>query len=184
MSITWEEQVKDLISLKECAEDMGMKAEVVPHAGKEKNPALSIELPLGSSGKERTLVCCFLPLEEDQSQFCKYLQMYIELASPLPDEDMPVVLLLINQINQILSVGQCFWRMGNDEEGLPGAIGIRYTLATPLDSPVDDGCFGESIILMADAFDFLDYVLEASKDKEKAKELLENMERTIQEALL
>ncbi len=182
--MTWEEQMKDLLSVKECAEDMGMKAEIVTDAGKEKIPALSIQLPIGDSNKERILVCSFLPLEEDQSQFCKYLQMYIELPAPLPDEEMPLVLLFINQINQILAVGQCFWRMGNENMGLPGAIGIRYTLSVPLDQSVDDGCFGESVILMADAFDFLDYVLETAKDKEKAQDLLQKMEKTIQDALL
>ncbi len=184
MSMTREQEQKELNALKECVEDMGMTAQLIPQAGKEQQPALSVILPKeNDSDREITLVCSFLPLEDSQSQFVKYLQMYMEVEAPLPDEQMPIALLLINQINQILVVGQCFWRMENEEKGLPGAIGIRYTLPSPLDQPVDDGCFGESVIMMAEAFQFLKKVLEDTKDPEKAQELLLQLNELIQDSL-
>ncbi len=104
MRMTREDELEELNSLKECVEDIGLTAEVVQQAGKEQHPALAVTLPEEDFGKKCTLVCCFLPLKEDQSQFVKYLQMYIEREEPLPDAQMPIALLLINQINQILVV--------------------------------------------------------------------------------
>lgn len=183
MSMTWEDEFKELNSLKECVEDIGLTAEVVAQAGKEKHPALAVALPVEDFGKQCTLVCCFLPLKDNQSQFVKYLQMYIELEAPLPEAQMPIALLLLNQINQILVVGQCFWRMEDEDGGLPGVIGIRYTLPTPIEQPVDEGCFGESLILLADAFHFLDEILESAKEPEKAKELLLQLNDMVQDSI-
>lgn len=183
MSMTQEEELKELALLKDCVEDMGLTAELVPQAGKQQSPAMKITLFAEDPDKTCILVCSFLPLDDTQSKFVKYLQMYMELEAPLPDVQMPIALLLMNQINQILVVGQCFWRMEDEEAGLPGAIGIRYTLPTPIEQPVDEGCFGESLILMADAFGILDEILESAKDPEKAKELLVELNDIVQDSV-
>lgn len=60
---------------------------------------------------------------------------------------------------------------------------LRYTLATPIDQEVDEGCFCECMFLLADAFDFLNQILDASQDTEKAKELLRQMQEVLEDQL-
>ena len=182
--MTREEQLQQLESLLDCVVDIGLAGEVIPSAGKDQLPSLKVEIPTGEEDSEpREMVCTFLPIDEDKTKFTKLLQMYMELPTDLPEESAPMVMLLMHQMNQVFAVGQCFWRMGDRSSQVFSRIGVRYTLATPIDQEVDEGCFCECMLLLADAFDFLNQILDAAQDTEKAKELLRQMQEVLEEQL-
>lgn len=180
--MTREEELLQMRSLLECVEDIGLSGELIPEGGHEGLPTLLIQIPTEEEGKSRTMVCNFLPLE-DKVKYAKYLQMYMEVPGGITEKEAPAVMLMMHQVNQIFAVGQCFWRMGDSETGVTNKIGVRYTLPTPIDQEVDEGCFCESMLLLADAFDFVCEMLEAAKDPEKAKELLLDMQDMLIDAL-
>ncbi len=180
--MTREEELLQLQSLLECVEDIGLSGELLSEGGREKLPTLIVQIPTEEEGKTRTMVCNFLPLE-DKVKYAKYLQMYMEAPGELTEEQAPSVMLMMHQVNQIFAVGQCFWRMEDRKKGVVSKIGVRYTLPTPIDQEVDEGCFCESMLLLADAFDFVCDMLQAAKNPQKAKEFLLDIQDLLMDAL-
>ena len=183
--MTREEEVRQLESLRECAEDIGLGAEFLESAGEQNRPALTLRMPEDEDGAANEIVCSFLPLEEDKVKFTNYLQLYMEIPGEIDDEMMPSLLVFMHQLNQIFAVGQCFFRF-EDMDGskaVASRVGVRYTLASPVGQDVDEGCFCESVLLLNDAFDFLKYVLDAVKDPQKSKELIQQLQEMLVDTL-
>ena len=97
----------------------------------------------------------FLPLDEEEASFTKFLQFYCELQIDLGGVDRVKLLETLMAMNQVLPMGTCVLVEPRPELKLPAMVGLRYIQGYPLREVIDQGAFSETLFLFDMACDML-----------------------------
>lgn len=140
------EIIEEFTNLKEYVEELKFLAEIIKPNEIIEIPTLAVLIPYENSDKIKYQIYCnFLPLDEEDAEFTKYLHMYSELnlvETSIPEID---IYKTINVLNGYLTIGSLIYKEKTDDQ--PAKLQYRYTLANTMDSLVDEGAFCETLFL-------------------------------------
>lgn len=110
---------------------------VEPEAADEL-PTLLISLGDDDEHRPRVLHVRIIPLDEEESDATRFVELYVPLPFEVPDEKLSELREALSIVNEHLAIGH-FGLMRD------GSLYYRYVLATPLVQMIDDEVFVELV---------------------------------------
>lgn len=134
----------DLEAISTYYQAMELKSQLIPALQEAPLPSLLAALPDDDEGRPRLITHSFLPLDEEDAEYTKFLQLYVELQDSLEGIDRVTLLEAVNRLNTTMPLGLCaLVRDPNGEEKMV----VRFVQGYPIDEPVDQGAFTETVLL-------------------------------------
>lgn len=158
--LTVDGMTADLEYLIGCYEALEIAAKVLPNAGGEGLPALLALVPLDGENTFQPVTHNFIPLDQEDAEYTKYLQSYATLERNLDGLNPSTLLEFVNRMNQSLPLGTCFVAQ---EEGHWKAT-LQSVQGYPIKGTINPGVFAENTLLFEASWTLADAVLEALAD--------------------
>lgn len=134
----------DLEAISTYYQAMELKSQLIPALQEAPLPSLLAALPDDDEGRPRLITHSFLPLDEEDAEYTKFLQLYVELQDSLEGIDRATLLEGLNRMNLTLPMGVC--ALARDPDGSEKVV-VRCVQGYPIDEPVDQGAFTETVLL-------------------------------------
>lgn len=176
-----EQMTEELEVLKEYLTDLDFPAEIIPKGNIFPMPSLLIGLPVGMESEDRFMVCSFIPLDQEEAECTKFLQLYVEYSAEKIGLPELTLLKAINQINNHIAIGHFAYREKTEVE--EAKVHFRYSCASEADLPVNEEVFCECLFLSIYAMDFFEIFVKLLQDGLTLEEAFERVEEMGQEVL-
>ena len=134
-------KLRDLRSLQELLDDLEWETELI---GEETDyPSLAAVLPVEEDCDERA-VFTYIDLPDEDSEFTKYLQIYLQI--PLKIDRIPAgeLIVFVNQLNMLTLIGSFSYVPGAG--GHEARVDYRYVMAMEKEALPDEGVVGEILL--------------------------------------
>lgn len=158
--ITERDRVEEFENLKEVLDELEVAAEIIPSGEGLEQSCLLICLPTGTEDWEEEyktdlhIASAYLiQLDEDESQLTKYLMLYMPIQVDLKGADDLAILRLVNEVNQEISFGTCFY--GKEPTTDRMLLQIKWLIGGAVDSFLDEGVICETIFELGGIYDRL-----------------------------
>ena len=158
--LTEEGILRDLKILAGYYQDLELEARVIPAKSDLALPVLLGILEPDEQGRPRIVNHGFLPLDTNTAEFNKYLQFYLELACPVEGLDRVQLLEAICRLNSSIPLGTCIVKEPDPALGQPRKVAVRYVQGFPLEEPIDQAVFIESLFLFDLSCDLASTILD------------------------
>lgn len=145
-------------------ENMELKCKLVKANETAPLPSLVALLEPDDEGRPRVLTHSFLPLDQEDAEFTKYLQFYCELPASLDDVDRLLLLEALLRLNEALPFGAATLVGPRPELGLPLMAAVRTVQGFPLNQPIDEGVFTEDMFLFDLSCELVSKVLNSLRE--------------------
>lgn len=158
--LTEEFILDDLNDLKGYYDEMEVACQVMPAVERAPMPSLVAILDEDDKNRPRIVTHSFLPLDEEEASFTKYLQYYCELQIDVGDVDRVKLLEAMVTMNGLLPLGACSLVDARPELNLPAMVAVRTIQGHPLEEVIDRGAFCETLFLFDTACDLMTLVVD------------------------
>ncbi len=135
------DDTNELNVLKGYLKDADMEALVLEQSKTFELPTLVQPLPNDSKDRARVFTMNFVPLEKEDVEYTRFLQIHCELPFTMADGREIETLRILNMVNQVMAVGS-FTLQGDK-------LSYRYVFGSPIDAVLDEGVFMETMFMMA-----------------------------------
>ncbi len=134
-------KLRDLGVLKELLDDLEWETELI---GVETDyPSLAAVLPMEEDYDERA-VFTYIDLPDEDSEFTKYLQIYLQIPLKIGEIPAGETIVFVNQLNMLTLLGGFSYVPGSGEQ--EARVDYRYVMAMEKDTPPDEGVVGEILL--------------------------------------
>ena len=157
--LTEEFILEELQNLKEYYDAMEVASQVFPAVKDAPMPSMAAILEEDEKGRNRVVTHSFLPLDEDDASYTKFLQFYCELQIDVGGVDRLRLMEALMTLNGMLPLGTAVAVAARDE--LPAMVGLRYVQGYPLEEVIDQGAFCETLFLFDLSCDLVSTVVDA-----------------------
>ncbi|MEG1684196.1 MAG: hypothetical protein RR295_10210 [Oscillospiraceae bacterium] len=153
--------LQDLQDMSTYYDDMQVSSKILPATELAPLPSLIAMMEEDEQGRSRILTHSFVPLDKEEAEFTKYIQIYMELQNDIAGIDRLSLLESVCRLNTMLPMGHCIIIPPRPEMELPEMVGVRTSQGFPGDGPVDQGVFTEDVFLFDMSCTFVSDILDA-----------------------
>lgn len=166
-----QEEIQEILNdIKEFAEDCGFTAFLIKRG---KDVAIdSLIIQVTEDEDARVLICNLIPLPEERAKFTEYLHCYMEIPFNLIGMERSDILLCVNEMNRYTALGHFLYI---DDETEPKVV-LRASIPFSADQGADVSAIIESIFLLREYDDSMEYILARLKGGEDAKDIIGKIE--------
>lgn len=162
-----------LENIKEFTEECGFTALLIKRGKDVTMDSLLIEVTPENMGHEgRTLICNLIPLPEERAEFTEYLHCYLEIPFDLTGMEKGDILQCVNEMNRYTALGHFLYL---EDTETPRVV-LRAVIPFSADQGADTAAIGESIFLLREYDESMEYILARLKSGEPVQEIIGKIE--------
>lgn len=158
--ITEQDRIEEFENLKEILDRLDVAAQIIPAGQGLEQSCLMICMPTDMEDwKEEyktdlhIAAAYLIQMSDDEEQLTKYLMIYMPIQVDLEEEKELEILRLVNEVNQNIAYGTCFY--GKDSVSGKWLLQIKWLIGGDVGHYLDEGVVCETIFELGSIYDML-----------------------------